>query len=393
MRGNCYKSKLAREISVADLERSVLAGDMRALARAATLIENQSPAGRELVHALAPHTGRAMIVGITGPSGAGKSTLIDRLIKIARRDALSVGVLAIDPTSPYSGGALLGDRIRMQEHSADPGVFIRSLASRAAPGGVARATLDMARLLDAAGRDLILIETVGAGQDEVTIARLANITVVVLAPGFGDDVQADKAGIMEIADVFAINKADLPGADALEQQIHTARPDTPMQRVIATEGAGCEELFQTIRDAYRTATRRERAYAKAPVEIDHLGIAVRTLAEALPFYEDSLGMHLGRSETVETERVRVAILPAGESVIELLEAIDANSPVAKFIEKRGPGLHHLALRVGDLKAAVEKLKRQGAKLLNEPRAGADGHTYVFVHPSSAGGVLVELIQK
>lgn len=342
---------------------------------------------------LAPHTGRAMVVGITGPPGAGKSTLVNQITKLARSAGQTVGVIAIDPSSPYSHGALLGDRIRMQDHSGDAGVFIRSLASRGAPGGIARATQELALLLDAAGRDLVLVETVGAGQDEVEIARLAAVTVVVLAPGFGDDVQADKAGMMEIADVFAINKADLPGADRLEQELRASGIAVPIRRVVATDGTGCSELFQTIRSVHRAATAGERISPAAPIQIDHLGIAVRSLDEGLAFYERLLGMRVSRCETVEAEQVRVAMLPAGDATLELLEATGAESPIARFLEKRGPGLHHIALRVDDLAAAIARLKQQGMRLLNEPRRGADGHTYVFVHPASAGGVLLELIQK
>lgn len=377
----------------ADLERPILAGDVRALARAATLIENRTPAGRELVAALALHAGRAAVVGITGPPGAGKSTLVNQLTKLARSAGQTVGVIAIDPSSPYSRGALLGDRIRMQDHSGDPGVFIRSLASRGAPGGIAHATQELALLLDAAGRDLVLIETVGAGQDEVEIARLAGVTVVVLAPGFGDDVQADKAGMMEIADVFAINKADLPGADRLEQELRTSGIAVPIRRVVATDGTGCSELFQTIRSVQQATTARERILPTAVIQIDHLGIAVRSLDDGLAFYERLLGMRVSQRETVEAEQVRVAMLPAGDARLELLEATGAESPIARFLEKRGPGLHHVALCVDDLAAAISRLKQEGAQLLNEPRRGADGHTYVFVHPASAGGVLLELIQK
>ena len=232
----------------------ILSGDLRALARAATWIENRHPESESLLRELFPHTGRALILGVTGPPGAGKSTLCDQLARLIRGEGKTVAVIAVDPSSPYSGGAILGDRIRMQDHHADPGVFIRSMATRGSLGGLARATTEMVMLLDAAGRDVILVETVGVGQDEVEIARLAHVTLVVLTPGAGDDVQTLKAGIMEIAQVFVINKADLPGADKLEREIQMTLglvhgPQPEIVKTVALEGTGVADVLAAARRA------------------------------------------------------------------------------------------------------------------------------------------------
>jgi LAO/AO transport system kinase len=193
---------------------SLRAGDVRTLARAISVVENRAPGWSDLLKALFPHSGRARVIGLTGAPGAGKSTLVDHLARFYRKQGRSVGIVAVDPTSPYTGGAILGDRIRMQEHFADPGIYIRSMATRGSLGGLARTTADVTTVLDASGRDVILVETVGVGQDEVDIVRLASITVVILVPGMGDDVQTIKAGIMEIADIFVINKRPLPATVA-----------------------------------------------------------------------------------------------------------------------------------------------------------------------------------
>src|SRR5579872_6775332 len=238
-----------------DAAQKIVDGDLRALARAATWIENRSPEAEPLLRALFPHTGRALILGVTGPPGAGKSTLCDQCARLIRAEGKTVGIIAVDPSSPFSGGAVLGDRIRMQQHHADPGVFIRSMATRGWLGGLARATMEMTMLFDAAGLDVVIVETVGVGQDEVEIARLAGVTMVVLVPGMGDDVQAIKAGIIEIADVFVINKSDLPGAEKLEHELKgylnlSHRPDgwsPPVVHTIAHEGKGIEETLAAAR--------------------------------------------------------------------------------------------------------------------------------------------------
>jgi len=221
------------------------------MARAISLIENRGDGADLLLRHLFPHSGRALLAGITGAPGAGKSTLVDQLAVLLRAQQKQVGILAVDPSSPFTGGAILGDRIRMQRHHADDGIFIRSMATRGALGGLARATSDVATLLDAAGKDVVLVETVGVGQDEVDVVRLADVTIVVLVPGMGDDVQTFKAGIMEIADVFVINKADRPGAQRIEQEITamlsiSQRADgwrPPIVPTVATEGKGIAEMW------------------------------------------------------------------------------------------------------------------------------------------------------
>ncbi len=242
------------------LLESVLSGDPRSLARAISLVENRAGDWSDLLKSLFPHSGKARVIGLTGAPGAGKSTLVDQLAKSYRKQQKTVGIIAVDPTSPYTGGAILGDRIRMQEHFADTGIYIRSMATRGSLGGLARTTADVATVLDASGRDLILIETVGVGQDEVDIVRLADITIVILVPGMGDDVQSIKAGIMEIADIFVINKSDRDGAERVEREIRAlqslaARHDAwipPIIKTVASEGTGVAELAAAIThyDAY-----------------------------------------------------------------------------------------------------------------------------------------------
>ena len=256
----------------------VLAGDRRALARAISAVENSDAAGVALLKRVFPNSGRAQVVGITGSPGAGKSTLAEKLAADYRRLGLRVGIIAVDPTSPFSGGAILGDRIRMQSLAGDDGVYIRSMATRGQLGGLAPATQDVVTLLDAAGCDVVLIETVGVGQDEVEVARLADATVLLLVPGMGDDIQTFKAGVMEIADLFVINKADRGGAERVEQEVMAMlsiapRPEAwrpPILKTVATRGEGIPALRQALEEfhafgeqnGFKQQRRREHCRAR-----------------------------------------------------------------------------------------------------------------------------------
>ncbi len=251
--------------------QQVRAGEVRAISRAITAIENHAPEAEALLKNLFPFTGAAYLSGITGAPGTGKSTLVDRLAAHFRKANEKVGVIAVDPTSPYSGGAILGDRIRMQSHAGDAGIFIRSMATRGFLGGLSRATAEVALVLDAAGKKQVLIETVGVGQDEIDIVRLADCVLVVLVPGLGDDIQSMKAGLMEIADIFVLNKADREGADRLEEQLHAMLSlvmprdgwHPPVIRTVATENQGIDTLAAAIakfRTHFESSGEREKKH-------------------------------------------------------------------------------------------------------------------------------------
>jgi LAO/AO transport system kinase len=409
------------------LER-LRSGDVRALARAISMVEDAQPGARELLAACEEFAGRALKIGITGPPGAGKSTLVDQMAQWLEAQGERVGVLAIDPTSPYTGGALLGDRIRMREPVGNSGIYVRSMASRGAVGGLADAVRDACKVLEASGRSRILIETVGVGQDEVEIARLADVTVLVLVPGMGDDVQSMKAGVMEIADVFAVNKSDCDGADRLVAEIlamqglsGSTQDRVSVVQTVATTGEGTDELMAAVAQSGERKKVRLPAVAGRwsgglrvnqpdidaldldplkldsldldPLDLDHLGIAVKSIAAAGRFYE-MLGLKVAHEEIVEHEQVKVAMLPVGNSRVELLEPTVEDSVIGRFLAKRGEGLHHIAVRVGDVDGMFAKLKESGVRLVSEQvRTGAGGHRYFFVHPSSTGGVLVEIVGK
>lgn len=259
--------------STEDVAARIRAGDVRTISRTLTAIENGDPGAREILRQLFPSTGRAWRIGVTGAAGTGKSTLVSCLAAHYRARAKTVGVIAVDPSSPFTGGAVLGDRIRMQAHATDDGVFIRSMAARGAWGGLARAAADAALLLDAAGKDIILFETVGVGQDEIEVVRVADCTLVVLVPGAGDEVQGLKAGLMEIADIFILNKADYQNAAQFEQQLLSVlklapREDGPIPKIVttvATEAKGIEELAREIdlfRQTHSGPRTRDAAYWK-----------------------------------------------------------------------------------------------------------------------------------
>ncbi len=266
-----YTDRLSHDLQ--PLIPQLRSGDARSLARAISMVENRLPGWAELLKALFPQTGHARILGLTGAPGAGKSTLVDQLAKHYRKENCTVGIIAVDPTSPYTGGAILGDRIRMQDHFSDPGIYIRSMATRGSLGGLARATADVATVMDASGRDLIMIETVGVGQDEVDIVRLAEVTIVILVPGMGDDVQSIKAGIMEIADIFVINKSDHEGAERVEREIRALqslaiRSDhwtPPIVKTVASNGTGISELVAAIAE-YEEYLKKENLVLQHSIE-------------------------------------------------------------------------------------------------------------------------------
>jgi len=379
-------------------------GEVRALARAISLVEGGLAGAAELVRGCREYGRSALRVGVTGPPGAGKSTLVDQMARLLRRDGQTVAVLAVDPSSPYTGGALLGDRIRMQEFSEDPGVYIRSMASRGAMGGLTRAAGDVCALMEAARWQTILIETVGVGQDEVDVIGLADVTVVVLVPGMGDEVQSLKAGIMEVADIFVVNKSDGGGAERVESEILAMQELAekrggwvpPVVRTVATSGEGVAALMGMVRrcvaEKKGSGLRRlDLGAAGGGLGLDHLGVAVRSIAAARGFYE-ALGLVVSHEETVEHEKVRTAMLPLGTTRIELLEATEEDSTIGRFLAKRGEGLHHIAVHVEGIDEMFRRLTAQGIRLASDAvRVGAGGHRYFFVHPASTGGVLLEIV--
>jgi LAO/AO transport system kinase len=295
---------------VTALVERVRAGDVRSLSRAISLVENRAPESQALLSACFPHTGSALVIGLTGAPGAGKSTLTHEVTKYLRAQGKTVGIIAVDPTSPYTGGAILGDRIRMQLHQGDAGVYVRSMATRGFLGGLSRTTADVATVLEASGKDVLLIETVGVGQDEIEIVRLADVTLVMLVPGMGDDVQSIKAGIMEIAHIFVVNKCDREGADRVEREIRamqslTTRHDAdawipPVARTVASTGQGVPELMAEV-DRFTEYLQQNRLLKRHRVANWRLRLLEMLRQQ---FVERGIGERLGR-EALENYATKI----------------------------------------------------------------------------------------
>ncbi|MBI4505757.1 MAG: methylmalonyl Co-A mutase-associated GTPase MeaB [Chloroflexi bacterium] len=306
-----------------ELVQRLLAGEQLALARLVSLVENRSPAVAEVMRAIHPHLGRAYVVGITGPPGAGKSTLVDRLTRLLRERGARVGIIAVDPTSPFSGGAVLGDRVRMQQHYLDPGVFIRSMGTRGVHGGLAAATRDVVKLFDAAGMDVVLVETVGVGQTELDVVDAADTTVVVVVPESGDTIQTMKAGLMEIGNIFVVNKADRPSGETLAAELrfvaHLNRGsrdddwDVPVLLTKAHTGEGVEELLAAI--------DRHRAHLETSQEREKRRRAYRR-SELLEIVEDRLRRRL-RSALADPAALAALAQEVESGALDPYTAVDA----------------------------------------------------------------------
>lgn len=448
-----------------DLSSKVIQGDVRAAAKLITMVENDFQNAQKVLKNLYQYSGKSVVIGITGSPGSGKSTITDRLTKHIRKLGKKVGIIAIDPSSPFSGGAILGDRIRMQDLATDKDVFIRSIGTRGHLGGLSRSTEAVVKIMDAMGKEVIFIETVGVGQSEIEVIKVSDIILLVLVPGMGDDIQVIKAGIMEIGDIFVVNKADREGADKLiaeiEMMLHLdkcSKKNPPIVKTIGTENVGIEKLWVEIDrlfsnlqnngnlyqrrknrikkeiydlflqnwqdmffqltgekklgkevemvlnqeiDPYSVVNKLTEIFKKEIFKegtnllnkIDHIGIAVKKLEDALTVFQEILEVKCSGIEEVEEQKVKVACLPVGESKIELLESTSEESVIARYIEKRGEGIHHIAFQVKDIVTVIDKLNRKGIKLIDQkPRIGASNTKIAFLHPKSTNGVLIELCE-
>ena len=417
--------------AVAGLLPRLRAGDRAALARAITLLEAGDPEARRQAAAL-DWPADSRLVALTGPPGVGKSALASALAAVfAETRPDRVGIVAVDPTSPRTGGALLGDRVRF---APGGGVFLRSMAARRGAAGLAPETPGVLRLMAAARMTRLLLETAGVGQGDTAVARLADLTLALTAPGLGDEVQAAKAGLFEVADFVVVNQCDRPGAEATASDYRALRgaaPDT-VRLTSATRGDGVLALAQAIEEALAARPPRPRSGAAsssvssgagapdAPavlgddvgkggkagesvrfpaLRLHHVGIAARDGDRVATLWRDLLGLEeTGRYRVDEFGVIAAFLAPAAGvedpgGLLELVQPLDETGPVARFLERRGPGLHHVCFEVADLDSALRSLSERGVRLVDErPRVGAGGHRVAFVHPASAGGVLLELKQ-
>ncbi len=436
---------------ISNLVERVRNGDRIALSKLITRMEHEPEVRKEVIKKIYGCPVKGRIICFTGPPGVGKSTIIDHVISILTEGGKKVGVILVDPRSPYTGGSLLGDRIRMQRHATNQNVFIRSISCADNPEGISRSVKDILKVMGLSGMDYIIVETVGTGQIAVEVSYICHTTVLVLMPNMGDDIQMMKAGIIESADIYVINKSDLQGGDLTEAYLrdnieprggwmppiiktigynrstivplvekieeHLSR-ENPMymekiRGLLKTmfmdylddlavhflqENNGYEEFVSKVAKCecdYYTAV--EELFKKFKKEvlcndkgIDHVAIAVRDMDEAVKIWRD-MGFDV-EYEIVEEQKVKVGIIHMGDARIEILEPTEVDSPISKFLEKRGEGLHHLAVKVDDIEKEIEKLKEMGYRLIDErPRIGAGGKKIAFVHPKSAK-ILLELVE-
>ena len=349
---------MGEPVAAGGIAERILAGDPRAAARLMHDLDDQMPGAERMLRALFPHAGRAYVVGLTGPPGAGKSSLTDRIIAHHRKAGRTVGVVAVDPTSPFTGGAILGDRIRMQDHAVDPGVFIRSLGTRGHMGGLSRSTADLVMVLDALGKDVILVETVGVGQDELEVAALAHTVVVVTLPGLGDDVQAIKAGVLEIADVFAVNKADREGADRTVRDLQMM---LELRHAVAGRGPAAGDHDEAHRFAGTTAFAPPSAGWEPPIvkTVAIRGEGVDELADAIDRHRAHL-VASGELALRDTARARARF------VAVLRERLLAGA--LRRLEAERAGLDAIAARIAAREADPYALADElAARLAVEPR--------------------------
>ena len=398
----------------AGLIHKVAAGDRRALARAITLVEGGAEGARRAALTL-DWPDRARVIGLTGPPGVGKSELANHLAAGFAAEGRPVAVLAVDPSSPRTGGALLGDRVRFT--GSPDAVFFRSMAARDGAAGLAPEVPAVLRLLAAGGAERILLETAGVGQGDVSVLELADLGVAVTAPGLGDAVQAAKAGLFEVADFVVVNQADRSGAEAMAAAFRALRSG-PVLLTSAVEGTGVEELRAALEADLAARAPLDRPgfcgdvgpgreeagpgpeEAGPAIRLHHVGIAVRDGGAAAELWRTLLGLREEGRYPVEEFGVLALFLaperpptPAAGGLLELLEPLAPDSPVARFLSRRGEGLHHVCFEVEDIHRTLAALESRGVRLVDrEPRRGAGGHLVAFIHPASAGGVLLELKQ-